>query len=57
MYIVWREGLKEEDDIKMDIKVVVGEVAYWMHLAQERYQWRSLVSTVVNLWVREISLL
>jgi len=55
MYIVWWEGLKKKDDIKMDIKEMAWEVADWMHLAQDRYQMRALVSTVVNLWVREVS--
>jgi hypothetical protein len=23
----------------------------WIHLAQERKQWRALVNTIMNLWV------
>jgi hypothetical protein len=40
-----------EDNIKM----VLGEVGwgdmYRIHLAQDSYQWRALVNTVISLWV------
>jgi hypothetical protein len=39
----------------VDFKEMAWEVADWMHLAQDKYQMRALVSTVVNLWVWVIS--
>ena len=40
-----------EDNIKMDLQEVGGGCGDWMELAQDRYRWRALVSTVMNLWV------
>jgi hypothetical protein len=31
-----------EDDIKTDVKEVVWKVVDWIHLAQDRDQWRAL---------------
>jgi len=40
-----------EDNIRMDLReIVLGDVD-WMHLAQDRNQWRGLVNTVMNLRV------
>jgi hypothetical protein len=40
-----------EDNIKMDL----GEIGFgdvdWIHLVQERYRWRAVVNTVMNLRV------
>jgi hypothetical protein len=37
------------------IKIDLGEIGWngmdWIHLAQDRDQWRALVNTVINLWV------
>jgi hypothetical protein len=33
------------------IRKVDGEGVDWMHLAQDRDQWRAVVDTVTNLWV------
>jgi hypothetical protein len=38
-----------EDNIRMDLKEIVWEGVDWMHLAQNRDQWRAVVNTVVNL--------
>jgi hypothetical protein len=35
----------------MDLREMGWEVVDWMHLAKDREQWQSLVSTVMNLWV------
>jgi hypothetical protein len=35
----------------MDIRKTGWGVVDWMHLAQNRDQWRALVNTVMNLWV------
>jgi hypothetical protein len=40
-----------EDNIKMDRQEVGGGCGNWMELAQDRFRWRALVSTVRNLWI------
>jgi hypothetical protein len=40
-----------EDNIRMDIREKKWEVVDWIHLAQDRNQWRVLVNMVKNLWV------
>jgi hypothetical protein len=37
--------------IRMDIREIGWEGVDWMHLAQDREQWRALVYTVLNLRV------
>jgi hypothetical protein len=39
------------EDIKMDLQEVGGGRGDWMELAQDRYKWRALVSTVRNFRV------
>jgi hypothetical protein len=39
------------DNIKMDLKEIGLDGMDWIHLAQDRDQWRALVKTVVNHWV------
>jgi hypothetical protein len=39
------------DNIKMDLREIVWGDMDWIHLAQERNQWRALVNTVMNLRV------
>jgi hypothetical protein len=40
-----------EDNITLDLREIVWKGMYWMHLAQNRDQWRALVNTVMNLHV------
>jgi hypothetical protein len=40
-----------EDNIKMDFREMGIDGANWIHLAQDRVQWRALVNTVMNLRV------
>jgi hypothetical protein len=40
-----------EDNIKMDLREIGTDGAKWIRLAQHRIQWRSFVSTVMNLRV------
>ena len=46
-----RPSHRWEDNIKMDLQEVGGSCGDWMELAQDRYRWRALVSTVRNLRV------
>jgi hypothetical protein len=38
-----------EDNIKMDLREIGIDGANWIHLAQDRVQWRACVNTVMNL--------
>jgi ribosome biogenesis protein Nip4 len=38
-----------EDNIKMNLRKIGYEVVDWMHLVQDRDQWRAVVNTVMNL--------
>jgi hypothetical protein len=40
-----------EDNIKMDLRDIGWCGMDWIDLAQNRDQWRAIVSTVMNLWV------
>jgi hypothetical protein len=39
------------DNIKMDLLEIGLNVVYWIRLAQDRYRWRALVNSVINLQV------
>jgi hypothetical protein len=39
------------DNIKMDLREIGWDCMDWIDLAQDRDQWRALVSTVMNLRV------
>jgi hypothetical protein len=39
------------DHIKMDLLEIGLNVVYWIGLAQDRYRWRTLVNSVMNLRV------
>jgi hypothetical protein len=40
-----------EDKIKMDLREIGIDGANWIQLAQDRFQWRAYVNTVMNLRV------
>jgi hypothetical protein len=40
-----------EDNIIMDLSEVCWEGVDWIHLVQDRDQWRAVVNTVMNFWV------
>jgi hypothetical protein len=40
-----------EDNIRMNLREVGWEDVEWMHVAQDRDQWRALVKTVINFRV------
>jgi hypothetical protein len=44
-----RSTRRWEDNIKMDLREIGWECVDWMHLAQDRDQWRALEDTVMNL--------
>jgi hypothetical protein len=46
-----RPGRRWIDNIKMDLLEVGLRVVDWIGLAQDRYRWRALVNSVMNLWV------
>jgi hypothetical protein len=39
------------DNIKMDLSVIGLGIVDWIRLAQDRYRWRALVNSVMNLRV------
>jgi transcription termination factor 2 len=40
-----------KDNIKIEILEIGLSVVDWTGLAQDRYRWRALVNSVMNLWV------
>jgi hypothetical protein len=46
-----RRKHKWVDNIKMNLREIGWSGIYWIDLAQDRDQWRALVSTVINLRV------
>jgi hypothetical protein len=40
-----------EDNIRIDLRKKRRESVYWIHMAQDKNQWRVLVNTVMNLRV------
>jgi hypothetical protein len=47
--LLGRPRRRWEDDIRMDLREIWWEVVDWMHLAQDRDQWRILVNAVMNI--------
>jgi hypothetical protein len=39
------------NNIKMDLSGIGLSVVDWNGLAQDRYMWRALINSVMNLWV------
>jgi hypothetical protein len=39
------------DNIQLDFREIGINGANWIHMAQDRVQWRAFVNTVMNLWV------
>jgi hypothetical protein len=42
---------KWKDNIKIDLRWIGIDGVNWIHLAQDRFQWRAFVNTVMNLRV------
>jgi hypothetical protein len=45
------EDLDVGGSFRMDLGEIGWEGVNWIHLAQDRVQWRAVVKTVMNLWV------
>jgi hypothetical protein len=45
-----RSRRRWEENIGMDLREIGWESADWMHLAQDRDQWRTLVKTIMKFW-------
>jgi ribosome biogenesis protein Nip4 len=39
-----------EDNIRMDLREIGWKSVDWMHLVQDRDQWKVVMYTVMNLW-------
>jgi hypothetical protein len=44
-----RPRCRRVDNIKMDLREIGWDDMNWIDLAQDRYQWRALMNTVMNL--------
>jgi hypothetical protein len=40
-----------EVNIRMDLRKVGWKGVDWMHMAEDKDQWRALVNTVMNFWI------
>jgi hypothetical protein len=47
-----RSRCRSIDNIKMDVLEIGLNVVDWIGLAQDRYRWRALVNSVMNLRVQ-----
>jgi len=47
------EDLAADGRTIMDLEEVVRGGMDWINLAYDRYRWRALVKTVMNLWVQK----
>jgi hypothetical protein len=46
-----RSGHGREGSMKMDVKEIGWNGVNWIHMAQDRDKWQTLVNIVTNLWV------
>jgi hypothetical protein len=46
-----RPRCRWEDNIRMDIRKMGWEDVNWIHLAQDRDQWQTVMNTLMNIWV------
>jgi thiamine phosphate synthase YjbQ (UPF0047 family) len=48
LVVISDTGRRWEDDIKRNLEEIQCEDSEWIHLAQDRDQWKTLMSTVIN---------
>jgi hypothetical protein len=46
-----RSRRRQIDNIKMDLLEIGLRIMDWVGVARDRYRWRALVNSVMNLWV------
>jgi hypothetical protein len=46
-----RPRLRWVDNIRVDLGEIGWDGVDWNDMAQDRYQWKALLNTVMNLWV------
>jgi hypothetical protein len=51
LFVIWVLCGRWIDNIKMDLLEIGVSVVDWIGLAQDRYRWRTLVNSVMNLRV------
>jgi len=49
---LWRTRRWWKDNIRMDLKEIVLECVVWIHVAQNRDQWRDVVNAVMNFRIQ-----
>jgi hypothetical protein len=50
---IWRPQIRLEDNIKIHLKETAYEGLYFIHLAQDRVQCMTVLSTAMNLWIQQ----
>lgn len=49
----WKTKHKGKDNIKINLKELVCEIVDGIYLAEDRVQWRAVLSTVMNIQVQK----
>jgi hypothetical protein len=42
---------RRKDSVSMGLKKIGWEIVGWIHLAEDRDQWRAVLNMIMNLWV------
>jgi hypothetical protein len=49
--LLGRSRRRWEDNVEIDLREIGCGGMEWIHLAQDRDQWKAFVNKVINLWV------